>query len=151
MEMIWDDLLQAYINSDGKIVEGIPEVDINKGVSYNKAFEVDQICGQDVVLSDVQEKAIAIERSIKNLKNQLKMLEESKKSAYQTMLNIMQQQDLWQIKIGDITISRTKEYERTTIDGARLREEMPDIAKLYENKTIVGESIKIKLGGTNND
>lgn len=62
----------------------------------------------------------------------------------------MQDNNIWKIELNGVTITRCKEYERKTIDSERLKNEMPDIAKLYEKTSNVGETIKIKIGGTDN-
>lgn len=150
MKLQFDELLQKYLDEDGNIVEGVVEVEIdeNSGVNYKDEFEA--TVDQTGILADMQQKVISTERAIINFKNQLKVLENTKKEFTDRLLNIMQQQDIWKIELNDMTITRKKSYERHTLDSERLKNEMPDIAKMYDKVSNIGESIQIKVGGTNN-
>ena len=143
--MIYDDLLGEYIDDNGNIVKGKPTFETYSFGNGGK--EVDLIPAEDTSVIDA-EKIVAIENAIKNFKNQIKMLEESKKNVTNRILQQMQEHDLWSFKVGDATISRVKETERHTIDSERLKAEMPEIAKMYDKVVYVGESIRIKVGGT---
>lgn len=148
--MIYDELLGKYIDENGKIVDSIPVVNVDNGVNFGRDFEVEEILGQDVIFKEEQQKAITIEKALTNFKIQVKALEEQKKEINTKLLQKMQDNNIWKIELNGVTITRCKEYERKTIDNERLKNEMPDIAKLYEKTSNVGETIKIKIGGTDN-
>ena len=146
--MIYDELLDKYIDDDGKIVDGKPEFET---YSFEKGGNaVDIIPEPDTSVIDA-EKIVAIENAIKNFKNQIKMLEESKKNVTNKILQTMQKNNVWSIKVGDATITRVKESERHQIDSERLRAEMPEIAQMYDKAVYVSESLRIKIGGTKNE
>lgn len=77
--MIYDELLGKYIDENGKIVDGIPVVNVDNGVNFGRDFEVEEILGQDVIFKEEQQKAITIEKALTNFKIQVKALEEQKK------------------------------------------------------------------------
>ncbi len=148
--MVYDDLLGEYLDDNNNVVVGVPEVEVEKGKSYSKEFDGNMM-GADIVMAEAQEKAVAFENAIKSLKTQLKTLENQQSANNEKLLAAMRQNNLWKIQIGNVTITRKAESERHTIDSKRLKEEMPEVAKLYENVSKVKESILIKIGGTEND
>lgn len=145
----YDDLLGEYVDSDGEIYDGIVEVEISENGFEAYTTDIQDNLDNHNYLKE-QEKVVAIEKSIANYKQQIDLLENQKRNITDAILKQMQDKDIWKIELDGVTITRTKSYERRTIDSKKLKEDMPDIAKMYENTSIVGESIKIKLGGTNN-
>lgn len=147
-KVVYDEFLNKYFDENGNEVKGAPQFE-----SYS--FEdggnmVGLIPAQDTSVVDA-EKVVAIENAIKNFKNQIKVLEESKRSVTNKILQTMQENNVWSIKVGDATITRVKESERHTIDSERLKAEMPEIAKMYDKTIYVSENIRIKIGGTENE
>lgn len=149
----FDNDLQRYIDEGGNIIDGVPVIDLSQGqgASFGTYNEASDIIGQDLQIKEIGKTAVSVEKTIENLKNQLKALENSKKELHSRLLNEMQKRNLWKIEVGDIIINRTKSYERSTIDTKRLKTEMPDIAKLYENISIINESIRIKISSKNDN
>lgn len=149
MNLIYDDLLDKYFDENGNEINGTPVVETH---SFGKNFNAIDVIENKFDLEENQSKIASVERAIANFKNQIKVLEETKKQISTKLLNEMQKRDIWQLKVNDVTISRVKATERHTIDTKRLKEEMPDIAKMYEKVTPVEESIRIKInGGTENE
>jgi len=148
MKLIYDDLLDKYYDENGNEVNGQPVVETH---SFQSEFDAVDVIQEKFDLEEQQQKVATIEKAIANFKNQIKVLENSKLQITSKLLAEMQNRNMWQLKVGDVTISRVKASERHTLDTKRLKEEMPEIAKLYEQVTPVGESIRIKIGGTEND
>lgn len=147
-KVVYDEFLNKWFDEDGNEVKGEPELE-----SYsfgNGGNMVDLIPAQDTSAVDA-EKVVAIENAIKGFKNQIKMLEESKRSVTNKILKQMQDNNIWSIKVGDATITRVKESERHQIDSERLRADMPEIAKMYDKTIYVSENLRIKIGGTENE
>lgn len=149
MKIIYDDLLDKYFDENGNEVNGKPVVETH---TFGGDFNAIEVIKPSFDLEEQQQKVATIEKAITNFKNQIKILENSKQQITSRLLEEMQGRNMWQIKVGDVTISRVKASERHTLDTKRLKEEMPEIAKLYEQVTPVGESIRIKInGGTENE
>lgn len=149
MKLIYDEFLGKYYDEDGNEVEGVPVVEGYR--SYNKPFEATEMTGADVDMQDNQKKALVLHNSIVTFKKQIDALEKQKKEVLDRLLKEMQDRDLWQVKVGDATITRKRSFERKGIDTKRLKEEMPEVAEIYETNTIVAESILIKVGGADDE
>ena len=148
MKIIYDDLLDKYFDESGNEINGIPVVQKH---SFGQEYDAIDIVEPHFDIEEQEQKVISIEKAIANFKNQIKILEQSKTKINARLLEEMQKRDIWQLKLGDVTISRVKASERHSIDTKKLKEEMPDIAKMYEQVIPVNESIRIKIGGTEND
>lgn len=149
--MYYDELIRAYIDEYGNIIDGMPVVDVEDGKNYNEEFKSCEFIGQDNALKDAENKLINIEKSINNFKKQIKLLETSKKKFNDKLLEEMQKRDVWELVVGDVKITRVKSSEQHRLDTKRLKEEMPEVAKMYETITPVSEYVKVKIGGTDND
>lgn len=137
--LVYDDLLCEFLD-DGK--EENVQVETH---SYEPKKE------DTKDLQQVQNQLVNINKTIVNFENQLKQLKQVKERLNAELLKGMQEHDIWKIILGDTTITRTKASERCSIDTKKLKEEMPDIAKMYEKITPIEESIRIKIGGTDNE
>ena len=136
--LCYDDLLGEFIedNQDSKT-----KVETH---SYNQKDNLPNS-------SDIQNKLLSVNKTIVDFENQLKKLKQIKENLNAELLKNMQANDIWKIVLGDTIITRTKASERCVVDTKRLKEEMPDIAKMYEKITPIEESIRIKIGGTDNE
>jgi len=136
--LCYDDLLGEFIedNQDSKT-----KVETH---SYNQKDNLPNS-------SDIQNKLLSVNKTIVDFENQLKKLKQIKENLNAELLKNMQVNDIWKIVLGDTIITRTKASERCVVDTKRLKEEMPDIAKMYEKITPIEESIRIKIGGTDNE
>lgn len=144
-EIQYDELLGQYLDKDGKVYEGMKEVDIDDdGASAPYKSDLQQ--NMDRIEQEKQQnQLVAVHNTITTLEEQLKTLKRQEEEVKQKLLKGMQDNDIWQIKTENVTISRKKEYERTTIDTKAFQEEMPEIAKQYERTTTIGESLTIKI------
>ena len=141
-ELQFDDLLGKYLDKNGKVYDGIVEIDVDTGEATKSDIQlkIDQEESEKQ-----QNQLVAVHKTIVTLEEQLKKLKRQEDDAKTKILKSMQDNDIWQIQVGNLKLSRKKEYERTTIDTKAFQEEMPEIAKQYERTTTVGESLIIKI------
>lgn len=141
-ELEFDDLLGKYLDKNGKVYDGIVEINVDTGEATKSDIQlkIDQEESEKQ-----QNQLVAVHKTIVTLEEQLKKLKRQEDDAKTKILKSMQDNDIWQFKVGNVTISRKKEYERTTIDTKAFQEEMPEIAKQYERTTTIGESLTIKI------
>ena len=144
-ELQYDELLGQYLDKDGKVYEGIKEVDIDEeGASAPYKSDLQQNLDR-IEQEKQQNQLVAVHNTITTLEEQLKTLKRQEEEVKQKLLKGMQDNDIWQIKTENVTISRKKEYERTTIDTKAFQEEMPDIANQFKKDVKVGEHIEIRI------
>lgn len=148
--LVYDELLDEYIDEHGEVYNGIKEVTITDDEFIVEKSEVQKNI-DNALLVKKQQQVIALERAITNQKQQLDALKQQQEQLKDELLKSMQDNDIYSVKLGNVTLTRKKSYTKTTIDSKRLKEEMPDIAKIYEKITEVDESLLIKIGGTDNE
>ena len=98
-----------------------------------------------------QKKLANIQVLIENYQKEIKTLEDKKKMFVDRVLESMREQNLIKVVCGGVTFTRVKETMRETINTAKLKKEHPDLAEQYKKISKVGESLRIKIGGTDND
>ena len=97
----------------------------------------------DIALSELY----SLESYIEHCENQKKQAEERAKELRQMLLDEMEKQAVKTYENDRIRITYKAPYEKSTIDSARLKKELPEIAKQYTNKTMAKASLIIKLKG----
>lgn len=90
-----------------------------------------------------------IEERILYHKQLLKELQEQELVFRNNVLNEMQKRNLLKVSFGNISFTRISGTIRETVDGKRLKEEMPELYEKYLIKTNVKESIRVKVGNKN--
>lgn len=133
----YDELLGQYLDENGTVYEGLVEVDVdtNEAKKVRNEFEEEQ----------QQNQLVAVHNTIVKLEQQLDLLKKQEETVKAKLLKSMQDNGVWQFKVGNMTISRKKEHTRTTLDQKRFKADMPEIAKQYEKTTLIGESLSINI------
>lgn len=94
---------------------------------------------------EVANNICVLDQTITGLKEQLKYAEGQLDEFKSRLLEIMKENDLTAIKTEKVAISIKKAYQRTSIDGKKLKDLYPDVAKACEKVTEIAESLTIKI------
>lgn len=81
---------------------------------------------------------------IEEAKQFVKETEAKIKSLYDTVGIFMQQEGLSEMAIPGGRLVRTADYERTTVDSKKLKEDYPEVAALCEKRTLVKGTVSFK-------
>lgn len=108
------------------------------GVQFYSALKV-----TDTALAELH----SLEVYIAHCENQKKKAEEKAKELRAMLLDEMEKQAVKTFENDRIRITYKAPYEQSKIDSARLKKELPEIAKQYTNKTMAKASLIIKLKG----
>jgi len=87
----------------------------------------------------------AVMGQIAQLEDALKELKAQRDAVYSTLYEKMSERQLSKIEGDGFTITRKAPYERSTIDSAALKADLPDIAEKYTKTTTVAGSVTIKI------
>ena len=142
MKLEYDDLLGQYLDENGEVYDGLVEVDVDTGEAAVSELQANV---EKLEQEKQQNQLVAVHKTITELEKQLKTLKQQEEIVKSKLLKGMQDNNIWQFKVGDVTVSRKKQFERTTIDTKQFKEDMPEIAKQYERTSIVEESLQIKI------
>lgn len=140
----YDRLLDAWLDDDG-IYDGMVEVDVDTGEA-KKVLETNSTTEENKLPIELQQQqAIAIQNTIIGLKEQLKIAEEQQKEVNEQLLKLMQENNVEQLQLENVTIIRKHESIQQRLDTKRLEKEMPDIANQFKKDVKVGEHIEIRI------
>lgn len=140
----YDRLLDAWLDDDG-IYDGMVEVDVDTGEA-KKVLETNSITEENKLPIELQQQqAIAVQNTIIGLKEQLKIAEEQQKEVNEQLLKLMQENNVEQLQLENVTIIRKHESIQQRLDTKRLEKEMPDIANQFKKDVKVGEHIEIRI------
>jgi hypothetical protein len=89
----------------------------------------------------------SLEAYIEHCDLQKKQAEEKAKALRAKLLEKMEEQGVKTFENERIRLTYKAPYEKSTIDSARLKKELPEIAKQYTNKSMAKASLIIKLKG----
>ena len=141
------DGLQAFHFADGlKVVdiEPIPVAEVEKlldaerrGVKYEQR--------QLVVENDLMMQLAEAEETIKHFELQKKEAETNAAKLREKLLEAMQAQGVKSFENERLKITYIEAGTRETIDGARLKKEMPEVAEQYKKISNIKESVRITL------
>lgn len=95
-----------------------------------------------------QDEVAVLSNQVQKLEFELmkfKELEKQYKTAKQKLHDAMEEYDIKKFETDHIIITRTLPTERKSIDSARLKKELPDIASQYEKVSTIKGSVRIKL------
>lgn len=140
----YDRLLDAWLDDDG-IYDGMVEVDVDTGEA-KKVLETNSATEENKLPIELQQQqAIAIQNTIIGLKEQLKIAEEQQKEVNEQLLKLMQENNVEQLQLENVTIIRKHESIQQRLDTKKLEKEMPDIANQFKKDVKVGEHIEIRI------
>ncbi len=89
----------------------------------------------------------SLEAYIEHCENQKKKAEEKAKELRAMLLDEMEKQAVKTFENDRIRLTYIAPQTRSTIDSARLKKDLPEIAEKYTNKTMAKASLIIKLKG----
>lgn len=110
-----------------------------KGVIYHQDGEMLQL---DSLLVQQAERA---ERAFVEAETAYEYAKAQKEQFRKAILEAMQRTGVKSFENDVLKITYKEAYERDTIDGARLKSEMPEVAREYTKKTKVGASVIVKV------
>lgn len=109
-----------------------------KGEIYRQELKV-----SEMALSELY----SLEAYIKSCEDQKKQAEERAKKLRENLLEAMEKDAIKTFENDAIRITYVAPQTRSTIDSARLKKELPEIAEQYSKETSVKASLKITLKG----
>ena len=141
--------LKAFHFNDGLKVVDIefkPVEEIEKLLEAEANGEIYQP-KQLVVANDLMLQVIEAEATIKQFELQKKQAEERAAELRQMLLDQMRAQGIKSFENEQIKLTYIEPTTRETIDSARLKKELPEIAEQYKKISNVKDSIRITLKG----
>ena len=93
--------------------------------------------------ADIVEMASQLEEYFTMLKRYEKQYKEQEKEFKTRLTKLMGEAGIYNISIGGLKISYVKGYTKSSLDSARLKNEMPEIIDKYSKTTNVSPTIKI--------
>lgn len=147
---------QAYhFNKDGELkVVDIPlkpmeEVEKLMEAERNgfELYHLPQIELDEEQIATIKEATAIIEKA----KAEQKSAEDRLTAVKESLLVAMQENGVKKFQSDNLTITYVDEVEKVTIDSARLKKEMPEIAEQYSKKTIQKASVRITLKEPKNE
>lgn len=141
--------LKAFHFNDGlKVVDIVfkPLEEVEKLLDAERNGEIYQQ-KQMVIASDLEMQLIAAEETIKQIELQKKEAEAKAEELRQMLLEKMRDEGIKTFENERIRITYTAPTTRETIDSAKLKKEMPEVAKQYTKVSNVKDKITITLKG----
>ncbi len=139
--------LKAFHFNDGlKVVDinFIPTEEIEKLLEAERNGEIYQP-KQLVIAGDLMAQVVEAEETIKQFELQKKEAEEKAASLRQMLLEQMRSQNIKSFENERIKITYVEPTTRETIDSARLKKELPEIAEQYKKISNVKDSVRVTL------
>lgn len=99
----------------------------------------------ETALVALQTEAAAIIKGIVNLTVQKKQIEEQEKAMRVQLMAAMEKYGVKQFDSEQVRFTYVAPITRTTIDSAKLKKELPDVAAKYSKTSNVSASIQIKV------
>lgn len=106
----------------------------------------DEILDKSLMVGeDINKELLVIQQSLKKLDDEKKTLEAKEKHIKKIIMENMQQNGIKSLDNEFFRITYVAEITRETIDTAKLKVEMPEIADKYKKVTVSAPSLRIKL------
>lgn len=115
--------------------------------------EIPNSCGRSIFLQEdtntemtvFKTEAGAIIRAVADLTLQKKQIEEQEKRMREQLRQAMEQYGVKSFENEDVKFTYIAPTTRTSIDSARLRKDLPDVAQKYSKTSPVAASVKITV------
>ena len=91
--------------------------------------------------------AAAVIKAIADITIQKKKLEEQEKGMRAQLIKAMEQHGVKKFESDSVTFTYTAPTTRNSIDSAKLKKELPDVAAKYTKTSNVSASVKIEVKG----
>lgn len=141
--------LQAFHFSDGLKVVDIPMQpveEIEKLLEAERKGEIYQ-ARQLEITEDLRAQLVAAEEVIRNIDLQKKEAEANAAKIRQVLLEKMRDQGIKSFEDERVKITYIEPTTRETIDSARLKKELPEVAEQYKKTSNIKDSVRITLKG----
>ena len=102
---------------------------------------------EENALLTMKKDAAAVIKAIADLTIQKKKLEEKEKEMRAQLVKAMEQYGVKKFESDSVTFTYIAPTVRNTIDSAKLKKEMPDVAAKYMKTSNVSASVKIEVKG----
>ena len=130
----------------GKLVEVKfkPESEVMRLLEAEKNGETYAAPKQEVIIAQ-QAEIVRLTRTIDNLNEQKKEAEAALDEIKQVLIKAMKNNGIKSLENDYIALTYVAPTTRSTIDSARLKKELPDVAAAYSKTSEVAESLRIKV------
>ena len=127
-------------------IERIPEGEIDRLLECERNGEIYHEPGL-IATGDLIACAQRAEMELSRIEEERKAAEATAKEYRQKLYDLMEQQSIssWETLDKSMLITRVAPYTKTTIDSAKLKAEMPEIAEKYSKVSAVKGSLKITI------
>ena len=105
------------------------------------------IINQEDALVVMKKDAAAVIKAIADLTIQKKKIEEQEKGMRAQLIKAMEQYGVKKFESDSVTFTYTAPMVRNSIDSAKLKKELPDVAAKYTKTSNVSASVKIEVRG----
>jgi predicted phage-related endonuclease len=102
---------------------------------------------QEDALVVMKKDAAAVIKAIADLTIQKKKIEEQEKGMRAQLIKAMEQYGVKKFESDSVTFTYTAPMVRNSIDSAKLKKELPDVAAKYTKTSNVSASVKIEVRG----
>ena len=100
---------------------------------------------EETALADMKKDAAAVIKAVADLTIQKKKIEEQEKEMRGKLLAAMEQYGVKKFDTPEVTFTYIAPTTRNTIDSAKLKKELPDVAEKYTKTSNVSASVKIEV------
>lgn len=138
-----------HFDKDGNL--SVVEISLKPIAEVERLLECErngEIYEQKLTVAEVDiAELYSLEAYIEHCDKQKKQAEDRAKELRAMLLEKMEEQGVKTFENARIRLTYKAPYEKSTIDSARLKKELPEIAKQYTNKSMAKASLIIKLKG----
>ncbi len=111
------------------------------------AFKCEDRFNDENALTTMKKEAAGVIKAIANLTLQKKAIEDQEKTMRQQLQAVMEKYGVKSFENEDVKFTYVAPTTRTTIDSAKLKKDMPDVAAKYSKTSKVSASVKITVKG----
>ena len=112
-----------------------------------RASECEDRFNDESALVTMKQEAAGVIKAIANLTLQKKAIEDQEKAMRQQLQAAMEKYGVKSFETEEIKFTYVAPTTRTTIDSAKLKKDMPDVAAKYSKTSNVSASVKITVKG----
>lgn len=116
-----------------------------KDVCTELSPDCEDVFSEETALATMQTEAAAIIKGIVALTLQKKQIEDQEKEMRVQLMAAMEKHGVKSFENDDVKFTYVAPTTRTTIDSAKLRKDLPDVAAKYSKTSNVSASIQIKV------
>ena len=102
---------------------------------------------EETALAEMKKDAAAVIKAVADLTIHKKRIEEAEKEMRGKLLAAMEQYGVKKFDTPEVTFTYIAPTTRSTIDSAKLKKELPDVAAKYTKTSNVSASVKIEVKG----